>query len=283
MQYTIKSYKELTDWTSAFAEGSFGLMCVVGNPGCSKSTTVLKAIPADDRVYLKGGALTAFALYKILYLNRDKTIVMDDTDSLYNDRSLIRLLKALCETEKSRVIEWNSANKSLDAEGIPRSFVSKSRVIVIVNKINDEFGRHLESLIDRGILLKFFPSPRTVFEYGKTFFKDKEIVDFIDHNLDFASDFSLRVFENARQAKLAKLNWKESVLETLDIKEVCLVHRLMRNNHYTTDEERIREFMKQTGLSRPMYHKYREQIESRLGKPSRENHRTKRKRELVGV
>ena len=39
---------------------------------------------------------TPFGMYEKLYRSRDRLVVIDDVDSLYSDRSGIRLLKCLC-------------------------------------------------------------------------------------------------------------------------------------------------------------------------------------------
>ncbi len=283
MIYTIKKYNELSDWVNAFQGGSFGLFLIVGPPGCSKSRTITQSIPARDRLYIRGGGLTAYQLYKELYIHRNKMIILDDLESVYSDKQLVRLLKSLTETEDEREIRWTTANKALDSEGIPRSFTTTSKVCIITNRMTDGLNEHIGSLVDRGIMLKFNPSPRTVFQYGQNFFFDKEILNFIEEHLDFVTEFSLRVFETASQTKRSKLNWREAVLETLGIQEIVLVHDLMRNGSFATDEERVRVFMRKTGLSRPMYHKYRDVIEEKLGKPKRVNHAKKRSHELVGV
>ena len=50
--------------------------------------------------------LVMFITFKVraakLYRHRDQFVVIDDVDALYADRSGVRLLKCLCQTE----IEW---------------------------------------------------------------------------------------------------------------------------------------------------------------------------------
>ena len=54
-------------------------------------------------------------------------------DALYADRSGVRLLKCLCQTEEEKAVAWHSDARSLERQGIPREFVTKSRVVIIAN------------------------------------------------------------------------------------------------------------------------------------------------------
>jgi hypothetical protein len=46
------------------------------------------------------GNATPFGMYVKLYRHRDQFVVIDDVDALYADRSGVRLLKCLCQTEE---------------------------------------------------------------------------------------------------------------------------------------------------------------------------------------
>jgi hypothetical protein len=59
--------------------------------------------------------------------------VIDDVDSLYADRSGVRLLKCLCQTEDDKTVAWHSDARSLERQRIPREFSTKSRVVIISN------------------------------------------------------------------------------------------------------------------------------------------------------
>ena len=54
-------------------------------------------------------------------------------DALYADRSGVRLLKCLCQTEEEKAVAWHSDAKSLERQGIPREFGTKSKVAIISN------------------------------------------------------------------------------------------------------------------------------------------------------
>jgi len=43
-------------------------------------------------------------MYAKLYRHRDEFVVIDDVDALYADRSGVRLLKCLCQTEEEKAV-----------------------------------------------------------------------------------------------------------------------------------------------------------------------------------
>lgn len=273
--FTIKNYKDLGTWTESFSRGQFGLLILVGSPGLSKSVTVKKnMVNHNNFLYVKSGQLTAFQFYKQLYLYRNEHVVIDDIESALRDRQLVRLLKNLTETESERTISWTSASRQLISEGIPLSFQTTSRVMVIVNEL-ETIGEHIESLLDRGHILKFTPPVREVFNYGLRFSKDKEINDFLEKQVDYLKKFSLRVFVKAKESKQAGVDWQSEALQTLGIYEIRLVESLLKNKNFSSSEAKITEFMRVTGLSRPMYHKYWQELNEilesmgKLGVPKR--------------
>src|SRR5690348_14481492 len=87
---TVTTFDRLEKYLRAFAAGHLNLLILVGQGGLAKSQTVRSTL--GERVcYIQGNA-TAFGIYEKLYRHRDQFVVIDDVDSLYADRSGIRLL-----------------------------------------------------------------------------------------------------------------------------------------------------------------------------------------------
>src|SRR5207244_2898631 len=103
----------------------------LGAPGLQKSQTVRRAVGSD--VCWIDGHATAFRMYCECWEHRDQPIVIDDVDTLYADRKAVRLLKSLCQTEPSKVVAWHSQAGVLAREGVPRKFMTTSRVAIIAN------------------------------------------------------------------------------------------------------------------------------------------------------
>jgi hypothetical protein len=106
-------------------------MILVGAGGLAKSRSV-RAVLGDKACWIEGNA-TPFGMYAKLYRHKDEFVVIDDVDALYADRSGVRLLKCLCQTEEEKAVAWHSDARSLERQRIPREFSTKSRVVIISN------------------------------------------------------------------------------------------------------------------------------------------------------
>ena len=58
----------------------------------------MRAVLDGKACWIEGNA-TPFGMYAKLYRHRDQFVVIDDVDALYADRSGVRLLKCLCQTD----------------------------------------------------------------------------------------------------------------------------------------------------------------------------------------
>ena len=97
----LATYQRLEEYLGAFAQGHFHLLILVGAGGLAKSRSV-RAVLDGKACWIEGNA-TPFGMYVKLYRHRDQFVVIDDVDALYADRSGVRLLKCLCQTEEAKV------------------------------------------------------------------------------------------------------------------------------------------------------------------------------------
>ena len=102
----LTSYDRLEEYLRAFAQGHFNLLILVGSGGLAKSRSV-RAVLNGKACWIEGNA-TPFGMYIKLYRHRDQFVVIDDVDALYADRSGVRLLKCLCQTEEEKSVAWHS-------------------------------------------------------------------------------------------------------------------------------------------------------------------------------
>ena len=127
----VTTYERLGEYLEAFAAGHFHLLILVGAGGLAKSRSV-RAVLGGTGCWIEGNA-TPFGMYVKLFRHKDEFVVIDDVDALYADRSGVRLLKCLCQTEEEKAVAWHSDARSLERQGIPREFTTKSRVVIISN------------------------------------------------------------------------------------------------------------------------------------------------------
>ena len=202
----LTSYDRLEAYLRAFAGGHFGLLILVGAGGLAKSRSVRAALNGNA-CWIEGNA-TPFGMYLKLYRHRDRFVVIDDVDALYADRSGVRLLKCLCQTEEEKSVAWHSDARSLERQGIPREFTTKSRVVIISNDWKT-LNKNVAALQDRGHVLLFQPDAAEVHKKAGTWFDDKEIYDWFAKNLPRVREPSLRHYVRARELKAAGMDWTE--------------------------------------------------------------------------
>ena len=150
----LTTYKRLGQYLIAFAQGHFHLLILVGAGGLAKSRSV-RAVLSGTGCWIEGNA-TPFGMYAKLYRHKDEFVVIDDVDAIYADRSGVRLLKCLCQTEEEKAVAWHSDARSLERQGIPREFTTKSRVVIISNDWQT-LNKNVAALQDRGHVLLFQP------------------------------------------------------------------------------------------------------------------------------
>src|SRR4051812_47895249 len=191
----VTTYERLEAYLRAFAAGHFHLLVLVGAGGLAKSRSV-RALLDGQACWIEGNA-TPFGMYVRLYRHRDQFVVIDDVDALYADRSGVRLLKCLCQTEEEKTVAWHSDARSLERQGVPREFTTKSRVIIIANDWQT-LDQNVAALQDRGHVLLFQPGAAEVHAQAGKWFEDREIYDWLGVNLHRVREPSLRHYVRAR-------------------------------------------------------------------------------------
>jgi len=143
-------------------------LIVSGAPGTGKTHTLDHLLQtAADRDTIKyiavRGNVTGINLYKLLWRHSSSNcvILLDDTDSIYEDEDCMNVLKAALDTSAVRKISWLSEAASLKSEDIPTQFEFEGAMIFITNKdfqamIDDGRNKmvpHFRALMSRSIYL----------------------------------------------------------------------------------------------------------------------------------
>jgi hypothetical protein len=251
------TYERLEAYLRAFADGHFHLLILVGAGGLAKSRSVRAALGGQG-CWIEGNA-TPFGMYAKLYRHRDEFVVIDDVDALYADRSGVRLLKCLCQTEEAKSVAWHSDARGLERQGIPREFTTKSRVVIIANDWKT-LDKNVAALQDRGHVVFFEPGAEEVHRQAGTWFDDPEIYAWFAANLHRVRQPSLRHYVRARELKAAGMDWKEILAEGDDNPRARLATELLASNAYDGIEERAAAFVAQGGGCRATFYNYRRKI-----------------------
>jgi hypothetical protein len=253
----IRTYEKLEQYLKAFAEGHFDLLILVGTGGAGKSRAA-KAALAGKACVIEGNA-TAFGIYQKLYRHKDELIVIDDIDDLYADKAAVRLLKCLCQSEEEKCIGWHSDSRSLERQGIPREFSTKSRVIIVSNDWQT-LNKHVAALQDRGHVVSFEPTAAEVHQRVRAWFDDEEIYEWLGRNLHRIREPSQRHYRNARQLKRGGLPWTDVLAEADENKSARLAAELLASAEYTSTKDRVKAFIQQGGGCRATFFNHRRKL-----------------------
>jgi hypothetical protein len=250
----LSTYERLGEYLEAFANGHFHLMILVGTGGLAKSRSV-RAVLGDKGCWIEGNA-TPFGMYAKLYRHRDQFVVIDDVDALYADRSGVRLLKCLCQTEEEKAVAWHSDTRSLERQRIPREFTTKSRVVIISNDWKT-LNKNVAALQDRGHVLLFEPSAAEVHTEAGKWFEDQEIYEWFTANLHRVREPSLRHYVWARELKAAGMDWTEVLAAEDENPRARLAAELLVSAAYGNTAARVKAFVEQGGGCRATFFNYR--------------------------
>jgi hypothetical protein len=253
----LTTYRRLEEYLGAFAKGHFHLLILVGAGGLAKSRSV-RAVLNGKACWIEGNA-TPFGMYVKLYRHRDQFVVIDDVDALYADSSGVRLLKCLCQTEEEKAVAWHSDARSLERQGIPREFVTKSRVVIISNDWQT-LNKNVAALQDRGHVLFFKPSAAEVHEKAGTWFDDQEIYEWFAKNLHRVREPSLRHYVRAKELKAAGMDWTEVLAAEDENPRARLAAELLASNAYGNTAARVKAFVEQGGGCRATFFNYRRSL-----------------------
>src|SRR4051812_15680601 len=253
----LTTYQRLEEYLRAFAAGHFHLLILVGSGGLAKSRSV-RAVLDGQACWIEGNA-TPFGMYVKLYRHKDQFVIIDDVDALYADRSRVRLLKCLCQTEEEKAVAWHSDARSLERQGIPREFTTKSRVIIISNDWQT-LNKNVAALQDRGHVLLFQPRAAEVYAEAGKWFDDREIYQWFAANLHRVREPSLRHYVRAKELKAAKMDWTEVLASEAENPRARLAAEILASTTYGSTAARVKAFVEQGGGCRATYFNYRRKL-----------------------
>jgi len=253
----LTTYQRLEEYLDAFAQGHFHLLILVGSGGLAKSRSV-RSVLDGKACWIEGNA-TPFGMYAKLYRHRDQFVVIDDVDALYADRSGVRLLKCLCQTEEEKSVAWHSDARSLERQGIPREFTTRSRVVIISNDWRT-LDKNVAALQDRGHVLLFQPGAAEVHRKAGTWFDDREIYEWFAKNLHRVREPSMRHYVRARELKAAGMDWTDVLAAEDENRRARLAAELLASPAHGGTAAQVKAFVEQGGGCRATFFNYRRKL-----------------------
>jgi hypothetical protein len=255
----LSSYGELEAYVRAFAAGHLHLLLLFGPPGVGKSRAVRRAL--DSHVGWVSGQATPLGIYLEAYEYRHLPLVLDDIDGLYADRSGIRLLKAMCQTEPVKTLGWHTLTPILELRDVPQQFTTTSRLALIGNDWKT-LNADVAALEDRGHVLFFEPTALEVHRQAAGWFWDQEIFDCVAAHLHLMSRHSLRSYRQAWELKRAGLDWRRAVLSRCLTGPALLTARLKADPSFPSEAARVQAFIAAGGGCRATYFHHARKLRS---------------------
>jgi hypothetical protein len=268
---SLTAYSQLELYLSKFTAGELGLILLLGRHGTGKSECVRRAAhvhraaqgvgsPIHENALYVEGHMQPFGLYRCLWEFQNKPVILDDLDKLYTDVTCVRILKALCNTEKVRRITWLT-NLAMNSDCVPPSFTTRSNVILVANEWHSA-NVNIRALEDRAIILHFDPSNAEVHRRVGEWFDDQQVYEFMTSVLHLVPSLSMRYYCKGSQLRRAGLSdWRTSLLQMVlpDPRVACIVS-LQHDRGLRTEHARVERFISMTGYSRASYFRIKAEL-----------------------
>jgi len=164
-------------------------------------------------------------------------------------------LKALCQTEPTKTLNWHTATPILKRQEIPQQFTTTSQVALVGNDWKT-LNADVAALEDRGHVLVFEPTALEVHRHAAAWFWDQQIFDFVAARLHLIAQHSLRTYRQAWELKQAGLDWRRAVLSRCLTGPALLVARLQADPSFASQAARVQAFLAAGGGCRATYYHY---------------------------
>ena len=259
-----KYFEPLREFIKAVvnSEGTLNSLFVWGAGGLGKSTNVLKAIKEEGKSYgYISNYTTPLEFYNFLYEHKNDTIVLDDTENIFELGSkFVNLLKGTLwgvGKDNKRIVTYLTTDKRLRA---PFQYEFTGKIFFLLNKMPDSKDALVSALLSRSLIyeLKFFH--KEIMEmfaefikvpYRKILYKDKEaIFRFLKENTDDTTeDLNLRTIVKMYDLFIEnKEKWKEmSKVFLKKDEDLCSFKRILQENQNLKEAEQ--KFIEETGLT----------------------------------
>jgi hypothetical protein len=209
----ITTFKELSQYYKAFIEGYIPFMIVKSSGGHGKTYAIEKLRDETGiNTLIFSGHATPLSIYLELFKNSSSRVVFDDVDQLLTNKTTTALLKQICELKDEKTIRYSTTAKI--GEDIPSYFVSRNKVLLITNKLNQN-DANLKALLTRALYIEFCPSNDEILKIMAHFPKgkeEKEVYKFLSSLKDLLP-LTFRDYEKLNYLQVAKIDYKKYFLE----------------------------------------------------------------------
>lgn len=249
-----RKYEEFLPRVKAFAAGQIKNLFTIGSRGSGKSY-LIKRIP---KVCYTDAAASPVELFAEGYRNKDRTMALDDLDSLFKHKDAVPLFKAFCDLDKPSVVCWKKQNSWLESQEIPTSYRTSSHFCFIANRC-PSLDDNMLALLDRSEVVYFFPPPPEVHRYVGTFWNmklHKDVYDFVGEVSKKATTLSIRWYVNLLNEKTHNNDWKDDFVNLVHGGDKMMEYMATLEASDLTKGEKLKAFCDEFGVCRATYFNY---------------------------
>jgi hypothetical protein len=232
----------MSDFADWVIDGTIPSLLITGGAGLGKTTTIRQRLKAANLIdatqtgkgdyFIIKGYSTARGLYDALFYNKDKIIMLDDTDKVLKDDTAINILKAALESSDQRMISWNARMR--DDDPVPASFEFKGGVIFVSNLeqnemddairsrcMNVDVSMNMSEKLERMRFIHFgdnVGNDNPPMDYGQIDIETakRESYDFITEYASLCTELNLRTFNKVMTIRRKNApHWKRQALYTI--------------------------------------------------------------------
>jgi replication-associated recombination protein RarA len=262
----IEMYK---DYLKMLSNGLIHSVLCYSKAGYGKTYTTIKFLKEIEKEYVYySGVTTAVALYKILFENNNKIIVLDDIETIFQDDRIIDILKAsLWDVDNKRIVSYKSSSKVL--ENYPDSFEFIGKIIILANEVKGKNDESFKALLSRTLKYHLNYKYEDIKKIAINIINNKEeltqeqktfIISIINNKIYPEHNFNFRIMERLISFVKYDMNKAEELfMNSIDIDEdIQILIKII--NEYKNVDEQIEEYKKITGHSRPTFFRKKKKL-----------------------
>lgn len=254
-------------------EGSFNSCICQSRAGLGKTHTTLQILDDENAEYYYTTTYSSpLALYKMLYENNGKIIVLDDMEMILNNPISVSILKsALWGVKGKREVAFTTTSNKLDY--IPQKFDFTGRIIMLVNEIKAKRTPTFDALITRTLNIKLTYSFEETKEMAISIVNKNvqdghiraKVLDIIERRIAPFHDFNFRYLDHLIKMVRSKPDYAEELfMEAFNVDEDYQIIWELIQAKYTA-EKQIQLFKTKTGKGRTTYYRIRKRIKGDYG------------------
>jgi len=248
------------------AKGFYDVCFIISDGGWAKTHTTFQLTKDIDTAYISC-KVTPLELYKMLYQNKDRELIILD-DLKWDSEIIISILKGAWQSiaDGKRLVQYNSSKMD-----IPKVFDIKARFICLANRIPN--NTDMKALTSRTLLYEFKPIYKEkihlIEQISKKEYKNisaeerRRIYEFIEKNTNPSTlNLNLRTFQ--RICDIYRYKKKDDEWIKLAINELkaddrlALVYELVASGNSV--DTQIETFREQTGMGRATYFRIKKNL-----------------------